>query len=107
MNSTGHLYNLLATGTVLSDIDYFAYREPFDVKVLGTSAAANYFASSISGILPQTLITGVDPALLDNISSGFIYVGINYFTKFDQRSLVMQVSSSYIADILLKNYYKQ
>jgi hypothetical protein len=61
-------------------------------------------------ILPQTLITGVDPALLDNISSELVYVGINYFTKFDQRSLVMQIlmqsESSYLADMLLKNYYK-
>jgi hypothetical protein len=48
MSSTGHLYNLLANGAVLSDINYFVYREPFDVKVLETFAAADYFASSVN-----------------------------------------------------------
>jgi hypothetical protein len=91
MSSTGHLYNSLATGAVLSGIDYFAYRKPFNVKVLATSANVNYFASSVSGMLLQTLITRIDPILLDNLSSGLIYARINYFTKFDQRSIVMQI----------------
>jgi hypothetical protein len=54
------------------------------------------------------LIIEVDSALLDNFSSELAYIELNYFTKFDQRGLVMQilmqVSSSYAADIVLKNY---
>jgi hypothetical protein len=73
MSSTGHLYILFAIGAILSGINYFVYRKLFDVKVLEISAAADYFASSVSRILPQTLITGVDPPLLDNISSGLMY----------------------------------
>jgi hypothetical protein len=73
MSSTGHLYNSLAIGAVLSGIDYFAYKKPFDIKILGTSAAADYFASSISGILPANLIQGIDPALLNNLSSELTY----------------------------------
>jgi hypothetical protein len=91
MSSTGHLYNSLATGAVLSEINYFTYKEPFDVRILGTSASADYFASNVSAILPANLIQRVDPALLDNISSGLTYAGINYFTKFDQRSIVIQI----------------
>jgi hypothetical protein len=111
MSSSSHLYNSLATGAILSGINYFAYKEPFDVKVLETSAAADYFALNVNRILPANLIQRVDPALLDNLSSELTYAGINYFTKFDQRSIVMQIlmqaSSSYITDMLLKNYYKQ
>jgi hypothetical protein len=91
MSSSSHLYNSLATGAVLSEIDYFAYKELFNVRILGTSAGADYFASSVSRMLPQNLIQGIDSTLLDNISSGLIYVGVNYFTKFDQRSIMMQI----------------
>jgi hypothetical protein len=45
----------LATGAILSGIDYFLYKEPFDVKILDVSTGANYIASNISNsIMPDT-----------------------------------------------------
>jgi hypothetical protein len=109
MITTSHLYNSLATGGILFAIDYFAYKELFDVKILGTSAAADYFASNISEMLLDAIKSAIsDVILLDNVSSGLIYAGLNYFLKYDQRSLLItfliQFSSSYAADIVLMKY---
>jgi hypothetical protein len=109
MTTTLHLYNSLATGGILSAIDYFVYKEPFDVKFLEISAAADYFASNISEMLPDAIKSAIpDVILLDNVSSGLIYASLNYFLKYDQRSLLMtflmQASSSYAADIVLMKY---
>jgi hypothetical protein len=55
-----------------------------DVKILGISAISDYFAGSISQKIPQNMILStIDPATLDNISSGLIYVDVNYFLKYD------------------------
>jgi hypothetical protein len=79
MTSSSHLTNSLATGAVLSGIDYFLYKEPFDAKILGVLAASDYFASSVSQMIPST----ITPATLDNISSGILYAGVNYILKYD------------------------
>jgi hypothetical protein len=93
----------------LSAIDYFAYKEPFDVKILGTSAAADYFASFLTQIMPDAIKSAIpDAGLLDNVSSGLAYAGLNYFLKYDQRGLLMtflmQAGSSYAADMVLIKY---
>jgi hypothetical protein len=93
----------------MSEIDYFAYKEPFDVKILETNAATDYFASSISEMLPDAIKSAIsDVRMLDNVSLGLIYAGLNYFLKYDQQGLLMtflmQAGSSYVADMVLMKY---
>jgi hypothetical protein len=111
MTSSSHLTNSLATEAVLSGVDYFLYKEPFDVKILRVSAASDYFASFISQMISSTIIPStITPATLDNISSGILYAGVNYVLKYDQRGLfmifLMQAGSSYVADMVLSSYSK-
>jgi hypothetical protein len=106
MTTTNYLYNSLATGGILSAIDYFAYKKPFNVKILGVSTRADYFASSLSKIIPEgTLTQSITPVMLNNISSGLLYARANYVLKYDQRSILIQfliqANFSYVADMIL------
>jgi hypothetical protein len=72
----------------LSEINYFVYKEPFDVKIL-ILAAFNYVTSNISAIILSIITMRIDPATLDNISSELVYAGLNYICKYDQQGFLM------------------
>jgi hypothetical protein len=49
--ASDHSYNSLATEIIVSEINYFIYKESFDIKILDVSATFNYVTSNVSAII--------------------------------------------------------